>query len=86
MIIKLDASNFIEADDGDTCHYGGSVTINGVEFRCYGNDRGDGECWTKMDNHLGGLTDNQRCYLVEAIMKNVVGDVDLGYDHEDEED
>lgn len=40
--IVIDFSNFIEADDGNTTHYGGTIDVDGVEFTCNCNDRSSG--------------------------------------------
>lgn len=39
--IALDFSMAQEADDGETCHYGGKYLIDGEEFQAYGDDRSD---------------------------------------------
>lgn len=40
MKFKISYKNLQEADDGNTTHYGGTVTVNKKEYRACGTDRG----------------------------------------------
>jgi len=58
--VKVDATDFEQADDGYTTHYGGEIRISNdtnvdIVIKCSGSDRGDDPYWTVTEAVLNAL-------------------------------
>jgi len=51
-MVTINASDFQSADDGDTTHYGGTVTVSKDDetrtIQCWGTDRGSHNCYDEV--------------------------------------
>ena len=59
--VKVDPTDFEQADDGETTHYGGEIRITNdthvdIVIKCSGDDRGDDHCyWPTTEGILDAL-------------------------------